>query len=71
MDLNIILSITVILSGGYCILAFIPATGIKIFPKLHDEDASASQRLSILVTGILSIGFGLYSLFINPVLSFA
>jgi hypothetical protein len=71
MDLNTVLSITIIFSGIYCILAFIPATGTKIFPKLHDEDADSNQRLSILATGIFSIGFGFYSLLINPVLAFA
>jgi hypothetical protein len=66
MDINLILSLSIILSGVYSFFCFIPATGKNLFPSLYTKDASVAQRYSIFLSGIFGVAVGLYGIFINP-----
>ncbi len=69
MDINAVLSITIIISGLYSILCFPAVTGKVLFPSLYldDIDTRTLQRFSLLLTGVLMLVSGIYSLFITPV----
>ena len=66
MDVNLIFSLTIIISGAFSFLCYFRKPGKFLFPNLHVEGASAAQRYSILLTGIFGVFLGLYSLIINP-----
>jgi hypothetical protein len=67
MDTNFILSITMVVSGMYSCLCFVPKIGRFLFPSLYAEGASVFQRYSLLLTGILVVTFGFYSLLAKPI----
>jgi hypothetical protein len=67
MDSNLILSITMMASGIYSCLCFVPQTGKFLFPSLYAEGASVFQRYSLLLTGTLVVTFACYSLLVKPI----
>ena len=54
------------ISLAFSFLCYFPKLDKFLFPNLHVEGASVTQRYSTLFTGIFGVFFGLYSLIINP-----
>lgn len=69
MDINGIVALSIIASGIYSFLCFFPNPGKLLFPNLHTEGASVTQKYSIFFTGIFCVAVGLYSFFINPLIN--
>ncbi|MDR9829026.1 hypothetical protein RCJ22_25895, partial [Vibrio sp. FNV 38] len=63
MNIDLVISLMVIVSGGFSIFCYFPKFGKILVPNLHQNGASKLQLQTILITGILGVSIALYSIF--------